>query len=147
MKQEAYAACLHYVEQRIRLFQEAIREAQHGANSETKSTAGDKHETGRAMAQLETEKNSAHLAEAMKLKAILGKINPEEQHDTIRLGSLVECSNGWFYMAIGAGKLQLKNNVVFAVSLASPIGQQLLGKKAGEDFRLNGQSFEVKKVG
>jgi hypothetical protein len=54
------------VHQRIASAEEAIRMAQESANQEGKSSAGDKYETGRAMAQLEIEKASGQLAEANK---------------------------------------------------------------------------------
>ena len=64
-----------YVHERIAATQEAIYTAQLSANEETKSSAGDKYETGRAMAQLEIEKNTAQLAEALKLKQMLKQIS------------------------------------------------------------------------
>ena len=51
-----YELCCTYADSRIRVAQEAIQQAQQAANMEEKSTAGDKYETGRAMAHLEKEK-------------------------------------------------------------------------------------------
>ena len=56
IKQELYKLCLEYVENRFQTIQNTIKEIQESLGSETKSSAGDKHETGRAMLQLEREK-------------------------------------------------------------------------------------------
>lgn len=87
------------------LISKAIEHAQLAANEETKSSAGDKYETGRAMMQLEIEKQSVQLAEAMKLKHVLSQINPEKTTETIQSGSLVFTDQGNFYISISAGKL------------------------------------------
>lgn len=146
MKVELYQLCVEFVENRIALFSGAINDAQEGANSQTKSSAGDKHETGRAMAQLETEKNAQQLMEAKKLRAVLSQIDPKKLTETIELGSLVETSNGWFYIAISAGKLVHEGTMVFAVSPTSPIGRELLGKKKGDQLKFNGRPIAIKIV-
>jgi sortase (surface protein transpeptidase) len=56
LKTRLHSLCVSYVGQRIETAQRAIAIAQASANEETKSSAGDKYETGRAMAQLEIEK-------------------------------------------------------------------------------------------
>jgi hypothetical protein len=82
IKQQLYAKCLVFVEQRIATAQEAIASAQRSANEETKSSAGDKYETGRAMAQLEIEKSTLQLAESFKLKQFLEKMEVDQKTDT-----------------------------------------------------------------
>ena len=60
--------CESIVEEQLSGIIAALKDAQEGANNETKSSAGDKHETGRAMAQLETEKLNTQLNEANQLQ-------------------------------------------------------------------------------
>jgi len=96
VKIKLYERCLAFVEQRIASSQKAIEHAQQAANEETKSSAGDKYETGRAMMQLEIEKQSVQLGEAMKLKQTLTQINPEKTTDSIQSGSLVYTDQGNF---------------------------------------------------
>jgi len=71
VKKQLYSLCLAYIDERIQVANQAIQFAQDSANDETKSTAGDKYETGRAMAQLEIEKINAQLNESKKLSKIL----------------------------------------------------------------------------
>lgn len=68
IKQELSNQCLEFVENRFQTIQNTINEIQESLLSETKSSAGDKHETGRAMLQLEREKSGNQLAEIQKIK-------------------------------------------------------------------------------
>ena len=80
LRQQLLSQCQIVVHQRIASAQDAIRMAQDSANEEGKSSAGDKYETGRAMAQLEIEKASSQLAEANKLKQALEQIPVDENN-------------------------------------------------------------------
>jgi transcription elongation GreA/GreB family factor len=146
LKHQLYNACSRYVDQRIQSAQQAIDAAQESANDETKSSAGDKYETGRAMAQLEIEKNRSQLAEANKLKQVLTQINPDSTNETIQSGSLAITTHGKFYISIAAGSISINNESYFAISPASPIAQKLLGLKTGEEFTFNGKNFTVEKI-
>jgi hypothetical protein len=146
VKQRLHALCLAYTEERIRAAQQAIQFAQASANEETKSSAGDKYETGRAMAQLEIEKNSAQLAEGLKLKQRLLQLDVTRITKTAQAGSLVVTSHGKFFIAVSAGKITLESENYFAVSPSSPIVQNLLGLKSGDQFRFNGKDFLVHSV-
>ncbi len=138
-----YQKCLDFVEERIRRSQSAIAAAREAGNEETKSSAGDKYETGRAMMQLEVEKNSEQLAQSNKLKQALAQVNPEKTSGQVDLGALVKTDKGIFYVAIPAGQLAHEGETYFAVSMASPIGKAMEGKKAQENFELNGKSFQI----
>ena len=143
IKHYLHALCLAHIEARIRGAQQAIQFAQASANEETKSSAGDKYETGRAMAQLEIEKNSAQLAEAQKLKQILSQIDPSKIADAVQKGSLACTNQGNFYISIPAGQFTIEDEIYFAVSPSSPIAQKLLGLKSGDGFHFNGKNFII----
>ena len=68
LKQQLYQYCWTFIEDRFKTIQNNIEELQKALNSETKSSAGDKHETGRAMLQLDREKLGLQLAEINKIK-------------------------------------------------------------------------------
>ena len=143
IKKALHQRCLLLAEERIASLQHILKEAQQAANNETKSSAGDKHETGRAMAQLETEKLTAQLSEALNIKQNLTQINPTNTNNTIVLGSVVYTNKGNFYMAASIGKVTIANEVFFAISPASPIGKLLLTKKEKETFSLNGNAYTI----
>lgn len=146
LKEELYKQCFDYVQSRMDAAQQGIDEAQQASKDDTKSSAGDKYETGRAMMQQETDRNMAQLNEANKLKVALNTINPTIIHTTIDTGSVVKTNNGNFYLAISAGTLNVGGESYFAISPASPIGFKLKGLKVGDKFELNGKEYIVKSV-
>jgi len=126
--------------------QQAINEAQQSSNDDTKSSAGDKYETGREMAQQETNRNLTQLNEANKLMVALNQIGTSGQSVVADLGSLVITDNGKFYLSISAGALVLNGESYFAISPGSPIGLKMKGCKAGDEFSLNGKGYKVVEV-
>lgn len=146
LKPRLHAACLTYVQQRIAAATQAMQAAQESANSETKSSAGDKYETGRAMAQEERNRNAVQLREAQNLQAELGRINPEQACDTVRPGALVETNLGSFFISISAGKLSVEGKDYFAVSAAAPVAVALSGKRAEEEALFNGKAVRINNV-
>ena len=137
------ALCQAYVQQRMDTAKQAMEAAQESANSESKSSAGDKYETGRAMAQLERDRHAQLLAEAMKLNQELTRLNVEKEYTTVQPGSLVMTNRGAFFISISAGKLTLNGIEYFAISPASPIGTVLAGRKTGESVTFNKMSYQV----
>ena len=110
---------------------------------DTKSSAGDKHETGRAMAQLEQEKLGAQCNEMSKLSEIVKRIDPTKMQPSIQMGSLVETSIGWFYLSVGIGQIQLNNQQVFCMTPHAPLGKILVGKKTGDSINWQGKTITI----
>ena len=146
LKTQLHAACRAYLQQRIDAAQAAMRAAQESANSETKSSAGDKYETGRAMAQEERNRNAVQLREALNLQAELLRIDPAKPCDTVRPGALVTTSLGRFYLGISAGRLTVGGVDYFAVAPAAPVAAALSGKRVGEPATFNGKSMRITDV-
>ena len=145
-KQRVFDAAQQELSNKIELLQRAFNDLKSALTSESKSTAGDKHETGRAMAQLEQEKLSGQLSQTISLRDALSQIDPTKLLDTVQFGSLVETSNGYFFFSIGLGKIDLHEDSVFCLTATTPLGQQMLGKKAGDSIQLNGNTIEIKAV-
>ena len=145
-KQNLYSRCQQYVQQRIATAQQAMDAAQESANSESKSSAGDKYETGRAMAQLERDRYAQLLAEARKMEQELTRLNVEKTYDTVQPGSLVTTNRGTFFISISAGKLTLDGPGYYAVSPASPVAAALAGHRAGDVVTVNSQPYQVLSV-
>lgn len=146
LKSQLYNKCLEYVEQCISNVQVAINSFAESSKDETKSSAGDKHETGRAMAQLEQEKSGKQLQEALELKNMLLKINPDQRSTSISLGSIVLTDKGNFYISIAAGKILIDTEIYFAVSPASPIAKAFIGGILNQAINFNGLSYIIKAV-
>jgi len=146
LKEALYARCKAYVEQRINTAQQAMNAAQEAANSESKSSAGDKYETGRAMAQLERDRHAQLLAEALKVERDLKQLQLDKSYEAVQPGSVAVTNRGVFFISIGAGKLSLNGKDYFAVSPASPIGVALAGRKAGDSVTFNKLPYQISEV-
>ncbi len=147
LKHQLLVQCQQYIQQRITTARQAMQAAQEAANSEEKSSAGDKYETGRAMAQLERDRHAQLLADALNIEQELSRINVEKEYTVVQPGSLVSTDRGRFFISISAGKLNIEGRDYFAVSPASPIAVALLGKKAGDVIAFNRQTYRVESVG
>ena len=131
-------ACFDFVFQKEKVVLQTIASNKNDLFSETKSSAGDKHETGRAMIQLEMEKASQQLVEIHQMKEVLNKVVLENTTTIIKLGSLIITSKGTYFLAISVGQVKLEEETYFVVSTNSPIGSQLLGNKVGSVLPFNG---------
>lgn len=145
LKQALYQQCINYVQQCMAAAEHGIKEAQQAATDDTKSSAGDKYETGREMMQQETNRNMAQLTEANKLKVALTQL-PTTASKQAENGSIVITDNGNFYIAISAGTLLVDGESYFAISQASPIGMKMRGLKGGDSFTLNGKPYQIKYI-
>src|SRR5688500_1791797 len=114
IKEELLKGCIEHVQQRIDLARRAIDSLQRDANEETKSSAGDKYETGRAMVQQEIEKHLQQLSEAQRQMQILSEIKPDAPHLSARVGSVVRTDNGNYFLSVPAGKLIAGQNLFYA---------------------------------
>ncbi len=146
IKEALYTLCVEDVNIRLASIENTISSHQKALASETKSSAGDKHETGRAMLQLEMEKSGQQLASIQQMKETLSKIDPSKKSEIASLGAVIETNLGDYFLSISAGKLIASDKPFFAISVSSPIGKLLLGKKTGEMLSWNGKEIRIEKI-
>ena len=137
IKEELFKACLLFVSERLETITHVLESNKKALHSETKSSAGDKHETGRAMLQLEMEKASQQLTSIIQMKEVLSRIDIEKKSKTICLGSVIITNKGNYFLSISAGKITIDAIDYFAISTNSPIGKQLLGKEVKDIISFN----------
>ena len=142
-KTALYQLCISFIEDRINTATLALQQAREASNDDTKSSAGDKYETSREMAQQDIDRNKRLLMDAEENQSRLLAIKDLPVSDTIRNGNLVFTNNGNFYLSISAGQLEFDNRPFFAISAVSPIGKLLIGKKKGDAFEFNGRKYLI----
>jgi hypothetical protein len=133
-KKEVYTIFCQQIEYKIQSAHQSWNEANESVLAETKGSVGDKHETGRAMAQLEVEKAGKILNETKQMSSIIQLLDPEKIKSNAELGALVETSLGTFYLSSGIGKIEIDNQSFFCIGMNSPIGKSMLNKKMNEKF-------------
>lgn len=146
IKRDLYNQCQSFIDARLQAITKTITEIQESLTSETKSSAGDKHETGRAMLQLEREKAGHQLAEIEKQKQILQKINVESKHQKAALGSVIKTTQANYFIAVSAGEIVVDKTKYYAISAATPIAQLLLSKGVGDAIIFRDNKFKIKDI-
>lgn len=144
-KEHLYIHCNNLIGDKISVIKQSLSDAQFAANNDTKSTAGDKHETSRAMAHLEIEKLSQQLNELNRLNELYLKLNLDHS-PFCKPGSLVKTNKGYFFISVSLGKILFEDLEVFTISPVSPIGKLLLNKKEKESFSLNNTYYIIEKI-
>jgi transcription elongation GreA/GreB family factor len=146
LKLELYSQCYNILNSRLELIQSTITDIQRALETETKSSAGDKHQTGRAMLQIEREKTGQQLAEIQRQFEILNKIKPEVRQNTIALGSIVFTSKFNYFLSVSIGELKSKESSFYAISLATPMAKLLVSKLEGETIMFRGELITITKI-
>jgi hypothetical protein len=146
IKAALLALLLHHLEQNIAETEQAIASAKESRDNESKSSAGDKYETGRAMMQIELENNGRQLEKTRLAKQDLLQLDLLVAHSVVGLGSLIYTNEGTYFISIGFGKLELVEQPYYAISLASPIGQALKNAKVGDRVSFQGKVLEVLRI-
>lgn len=113
------------------------------ASEDTKSSAGDKHETAVSMAQLEQEKLTYQINQLLVLQQQFLRIHADTVHTKVQLGSLLETNNGYFYVSIGLGKITYLETTLFALGMDAPLVKLLIGKQKGDCVVFNGSTTEI----
>jgi len=123
-----------------------IKEIREAKNTDTKSSAGDKYETGREMMQAELNKYENQLALNQKLLSELSKIDSSIVNLVIGFGSLIKTNQGIYFISVGLGAITIQNETIYVLSLASPVGKLLEGKKKGDTIFFQNREIKINKV-
>jgi hypothetical protein len=132
--------------QRIATTTEAMRDAQDAANSEEKSSAGDKYETGRAMGHLQKDMHARQLAELVRELAALHAVNVETPCSEGRTGALLRTDAVDFFIGIGLGKQTIEGRTVVFLSPQAPLAQTLQGKKTGDPVIFQRETLTIRVI-
>ncbi len=134
---------MQVVNGKLYLLQQVLADLKESSSSETKSTAGDKHETALAMLQIEQANISAQLQDLLDKKAALEKINPALSSSKVINGSLLKTNNGYLFISIALGKATIEGKAVIALSPQSPLGQKMIGLSAGDVAEINNNKYFI----
>lgn len=133
------------LKERLETLRTELRQLEESKGSATKSSAGDKHETGRAMMERELVHIQGQIESARKQLNELGQM-PKSAMSKVAWGSLVRTNRGVYLLSVPMGRVKGAEEPLFAISAASPLGQLLLGKEAGESVGFRGNNFEIIEV-
>ncbi len=146
LKHQLFKECLRLVDDRNSRLQKEMKALKDSAASDTKSSMGDKYETSTEMMNLEKGKIAEQLGEASRMKQTLHNLDLDKIYAECQLGSLVVTESAAYFLATSIGKVVVGGVDFFVISPMSPIGQQLLGKRVGDQINFGGKSISILKV-
>ncbi len=147
IKSKLLQVLLQQIDTQIETLNNAIASIHESKGNETKSSAGDKFETGRAMLHLEQDKLESQLSNAFGLKKKLNSLKSIAISGKIGVGSLIYTSKGIYFISIGIGKVLMDDSTYLVISTDSPIGKLLIGKSIGDFISFNGNEIEILDIG
>ena len=145
-KQRLYQHCVELIKEKIQNLEKELRALTDSAASDTKSSMGDKYETGREMINLEKGKIGEQLRNAQAMMLSLNSIDADSELMKVELGALVKTNIATYFLSAPLGQVKLDKEVIFCISMGSPIGQQMLGKSKGDTFQMAGRSQEILEI-
>jgi hypothetical protein len=145
-RQKVYEQYLQTILDKVSLLRNELNDLKESSSNETKSTAGDKHETALAMLQIEQKNISRQLKEALDQKALFEKISPTFFTPQISRGSMVITNKGYLFLSIALGKIVVDEITVMAISPQSPLGQKLMGLKVNDTADVNGVQYVIESI-
>jgi len=146
LKQQLKDVCLTVLADRIRTAEQAMTDAQEAAKGEGKSSAGDKYETSRAMAHLNSEMNARQLQEAKHELAELQLLNPSARYSHVTTGAVVVCQEQTYFIALGLGPTVVNEQKITFLSPQAPIASMLHHKRASDSVVFNNKLVEIIEV-
>ncbi len=114
---------------------ELIRQTRE-ANSETKSSMGDKYETSREMVAQEIRNLQRQLSEVQNQMDALARLSSAPSK-LPELGALVETGTGLFYVSAPVGHLELNGKKIMTVSPEAPLIKAMQACRPGGTFSIN----------
>ena len=114
--------------------------------SESKSTAGDEHDTSRAMIHLEQEKLQHQYQELNYQFQRLKEISVLIALDVVSFGALVETETDLFLLGASLGKKDIGGRSIYCIGMEAPISQLILTKRVGERIFFNGKVSEITSI-
>lgn|SRR5690606_1839970 len=145
IKTELLQACLDYANKRIDNYKNELSTIKESIESNDKS-GDDDDDSGNGKLFNDLEKNSQHLSDAQKMLDSIKAISPNLVSEQVVLGSFVKTTTNHFFISISAGKIDIDNLSVFAISPSSPIGTLLINKRKGDVVQFNNNSFTITEV-
>ncbi len=143
IKNELLQHCQKQVDNRYSKIKQTIADIEESLLEEAKNSSGDKHETGRAMLQIDRENAGKQLQEIEKIAQLLKKIDVKATSDYARLGSLVYTDRFTYFISLSIGTVTLGKTDYLCVALNSPVGMLISGKRKGDEFNLNGTIYKI----
>lgn len=133
IKKELINRCRQRLQEEMSLIQKTMDEAQDDANAH-KGAMESRYDTFKEEAQAKKDAYSRQVVEVNKLISLLMTIDPSRGLSQVSVGAIVETEKEVFFISanIFNEPIVVGETLYTLISLNSPIGQKMRGKKAGD---------------
>lgn len=143
-KEAVFRAAMEHLHNRLQELTQEQKAVSESFQEEVKSSAGDKYETGREMLTQSLRQVEGQLELTRRNFAELLRIQQVDQSSSqVGVGSLVRIAGVYFLVSIPLGKIEVNGASVYLVSMESPLGQALSGKKQKEPVLFRGKEHRL----
>lgn len=132
------------IAEKIQKLEKLIEETR-ASNNDTKSSMGDKYETGREMLQQEINNLQRQLNESLNQQSIVQKISSDPS-SKVQNGALVKTDKGLFYISASAGEIMVDQQKIMTVSAESPLAKAMYGLTEKQNFSVNNVTQKIVEI-
>lgn len=131
-----------FIQKKLQQLEQAQAILKEDLQSASKSSAGDKHETSRAMMHLEQEKLGKQEQQWLAQRQVLNAL-PQKPLSTVAPGALVQLEEQLYFIGPALGALPVANKNVFCLSGGAPLARAMMGKAPGERVSLGQKTLAL----
>lgn len=143
-KKQLLNKCIEQQLDNIMQLQQEITDAQKMANDYGQPK--DRYDAFRTKLMRQIELYAGQLDKANIVISTLRKIPLEEEFSKVEFGAIVITNKQNLFVSAGLGKIEIEDEIFYAVSPQVPIFKALSGMVVGDQTTFNGSSIVIKKI-
>ena len=141
LKAKIINECIKIQKQKVAIDKKAINDMQQVAKEYEKPT--DIYDSFITQEQTKKELLINQLEKSVNELQILEKIDENKKYSKVAFGAVVITNKSKLVISTGIGKINVDNNVYYAISQKSPLFESMKNLKKGDNFNFNDNSFEI----
>lgn len=137
--------CKNQILDKLTILEKELKYLHYDIAEDTKSSAGDKYEISREMANTEINKLQSQVYTMNQAMTLLSTISLDGKPN-VGMGSLIKTEKNWIFIGVSLGQLVIENENILAISLSSPLAQQFEGKSLNDKITFNSQTYVIEQI-
>jgi len=138
--------CVTLLEERLNTANDLIAAAQESANNDSKSSAGDKYETSRAMGHLQKEMYQLQAARIRQELLIAGSTELKLCAGAVKAGAIVLADDILVFVSVGLGRKVVAGRTVLFLSEDAPFYKDLYLKNVNDTITIAKQLYTIRDI-
>lgn len=141
LKAKIIYECIKIQKQKVALDEKAINDIQQSTKDYEKTA--DVFDSFITQEQTKKELLINQFEKSLQELQILNKIDKNKKYSTIDFGAVVITNKSKLFISIGIGKINIDNDIYYAISQKSPLFENMKNLTKGDKFSFNGNNFEI----